>query len=116
MKGGFMNRIQIYDIRLLKMLVSTNKEAISTDVTHIQAKMEVNYDFCKKEKNFTYLIHVNDANNQELYEIVLQYHFLINEEDFLDQDIVEQFLDEMQPRLETILTIVAYESGFSKLS
>lgn len=111
-----MNRIQIYDIRLVTMQASTNLEVSDCNIEHVQAKMEISYDFSEKDKKFTYHIDVNDDTSRQLYQIQLNYQFHVNKEGFLDQEIVQHFLNEMQPRLESMLTIIAYESGCSKLS
>lgn len=112
-----MENIEIENIRLVSMHVSINQEKIEYDANKVQAMLQVQYNFEKKEEKFiSYRIVVGENPEKSLYHVKCEYRFTLINDDFLDQDIITAAMDNLQPRIEEMLALITLEAGLAPTS
>lgn len=101
---------KIRNLGLNSMHVVSNQEGFTISVEEVKASIKVNYDFTDESKIVRYRIDASNENDESIFKAKLEYSFEIDEE-IEENELLDQVLDLLQPRIEDIISFLTVESN-----
>lgn len=98
------------DIKLKEMSVKVTNPNAKLVPEKSKAKFNFNHDFSQKEKILIFNIQTTQEDDIELYTVTCTFSTNLSITD--DEKTLNQIITIMQPRLEEILALIAFQSGF----
>lgn len=111
-----MEGIEVKKIKLMNLHASINQENIVYDPKKVQAMLQVQYDFKDPiKKIISYRVVIGENQENGLYHVKCDYSFEVDDNDYIDQEVVKVVMNILQPRIEELLAVITLEAGYSEL-